>query len=139
MPTHDFVDVRVIVNGQPLQEYLEPEDEEAGENQLVRYIEAAVDQHFEVSIRWLPGFQLKNALNLVHFLTMDGQFWVPHQPVECKGLLSSNTALNTEASYSYKSASLDLGQGQIKKVSFTFGALDIGMLSYPLLCIYQKH
>lgn len=136
MPVLDHIDVRVIVNGQPLQEYPDPDGEEAGEDQILRYIEATVDQRFEIIIRWLPGFQLKKASNLVHFLRLDGQNWVPPQPIECKNLPS---VLKAEKSFSYCNANINLGQGQFKRAFYTFGALALSMLSCPFSYVRQRH
>lgn len=133
MPFHDYVDVRVTVNGQPLQEYPDPDAEEAGNDQIVQYIEATVDQRFEVSIRWCPGFQLMNASNLVHSLCLDGHFFVPPQPIERKSLQSANSILNAETTFTYSNACVNLGQGQIRTADYSFGVLDICVLPSPSL------
>jgi hypothetical protein len=134
MPFHDFIDVRVTVNGHPLQEYLDPDGGEAGGDQLVKYIEATVDQRFEVFIRWCPGFQLKHASNLVHKLCLDGLEIVPPQPIERKGLPAIKNILNAEQSFVYRNVTTALAQGQTGMIYYKFGALEIGML--PLFSIH---
>lgn len=133
MPIHDYIDVQVFVDGRPLQEYSDPDNEESSEDQIMRYIEATVGQRFEVLVRWLPGFQLKKASNLVHTLCLDGLSWVPDKPIDCKGLGTTNNVLQVGQSYRYGTATVNLGEGRIRKSYYNFGALDISMLAYMLL------
>jgi hypothetical protein len=51
MPEQDLIDVRFIVDGQPLQEYCEPEASDEGTERL-RYVEITAGQEFSVQVTW---------------------------------------------------------------------------------------
>jgi hypothetical protein len=55
MPAQDLIDVRIIVDGQPLQEYMEPEAIDEG-SKRVRYVEVKAGQEFAVQVTWKAGF-----------------------------------------------------------------------------------
>ena len=57
MPAQDLIDVRINVDGKPLQEYMEPEATGEG-NKRVRYVEVKAGQEFSVQITWKAGFEL---------------------------------------------------------------------------------
>lgn len=57
MPAQNLIDVRIIVDGQPLQEYMEPEATDEG-NKRVRYVEVKAGQEFAVQVTWMAGFEL---------------------------------------------------------------------------------
>ena len=58
MPLQDYVDVRILVNGQPLPEYPDPEESENNDGAKVYYVEAIAGEAFIVRVRLLPGFRL---------------------------------------------------------------------------------
>jgi hypothetical protein len=57
MPAQNLIDVRIIVDGQPLQEYMEPEAIDEG-NERVRYVEVKAGQEFSVQVTRMAGFEL---------------------------------------------------------------------------------
>ena len=57
MPAQNLIDVRMIVDGKPLQEYIEPEATDEG-NKRVRYVEVKAGQEFAVEVTWKAGFDL---------------------------------------------------------------------------------
>jgi hypothetical protein len=61
MPMIDYIDVRILANNQPLQEYPEPNGDTDGDRSRVRYVESVVGQRFAVLVRLLPNFELKHA------------------------------------------------------------------------------
>lgn len=134
MPVHDHLEVRITVDGQPLQEYQVPDDEETDGNKIVRYIEATVGQRFEVSVRWLPGFNLMQATNLIHSLHLDDQSLLP-DPIERKVLTSQHDKLKYEYSYKYRAA--NAGQG--KTVYYSFGAFETCKIVHFLPCVRTAH
>jgi hypothetical protein len=70
MPEQDLIDVRVLVDGQPLQEYREPEATDEGPDR-VRYVEVKAGQEFGIQITWKAGFDLKWTDALAYRLYVD--------------------------------------------------------------------
>jgi hypothetical protein len=64
MPEQDLIDVRFIVDGQPLQEYCEPEASDEGTERL-RYVEITAGQEFSVQVTWSAGFTLQGRCALL--------------------------------------------------------------------------
>ena len=60
MPTVDNIDVRILVDNQPLREYQAPNGDTDDTHQKVRYIESVAGQKFRVRFRLLPDFDLVN-------------------------------------------------------------------------------
>ncbi|KAK5326754.1 hypothetical protein LTR93_003617 [Exophiala xenobiotica] len=65
MPSKDFIDVRVLVDGQPLIEYIPPDGEAEHDQNLTRYVELKAGQKFSVRMALMPGFEFRHA-PLVH-------------------------------------------------------------------------
>ncbi|KAK5271219.1 hypothetical protein LTR96_003043 [Exophiala xenobiotica] len=65
MPSKDFIDVRVLVDGQPLVEYHNPDGEVEHDQKLTRYVEVKGGQKFSVRMALMPGFEFRHA-PLVH-------------------------------------------------------------------------
>jgi hypothetical protein len=61
MPSQDFVDVRIISEGSPLTEYLDPQGDSDNGSSHTRYVEARTDQPFEIQVKHLPGFNFECA------------------------------------------------------------------------------
>ena len=64
MPSQDFIDVRIYVDGQPLVEYLNSDGENGADQQMTRYIEAKAGQKFVVQVTFLPGFEFRFASHI---------------------------------------------------------------------------
>lgn len=71
MPQKDFIDVRILVDGQPLREYPDPDHNTDAEYKFSRYIEVKAGQKFAVQVTWLQGFRLKFAPFLYYELYFD--------------------------------------------------------------------
>lgn len=57
MPEQDLIDVRVLVDDQPLQVYREPETTDEGTDRVI-CIEITAGQEFGVQVTWSVGFNL---------------------------------------------------------------------------------
>ena len=71
MPSQDSIDVRILVDGQPLQEYRDPETDLDDENLRTRYIEIKTGQKFTVRVKLLQGFELKYAKHVNSTVQID--------------------------------------------------------------------
>ena len=71
MPSQDSIDVRILVDGQPLQEYRDPETDLDDENLRTRYIEIKTGQKFAVRVKLLQGFELKYAKHVKSTVQID--------------------------------------------------------------------
>lgn len=121
MPWKDFIETRIVVNGQPLKEYQDPDNDDN-----VRYIQAIAGQTFMVEVTFLPGFNLRWAPYLYcEFWTDDADIFHyyrrPSQSVSHrKGVLSK------ELKIQYDGARFKKDDGQWTTALLTFGALGIG-------------
>ncbi len=61
MPSKNFIDVRLLVDGQPLVEYHPPDGEAEPDQKLTRYVEVKAGQKFLIRVAFLPGFQFRFA------------------------------------------------------------------------------
>lgn len=59
MPSCEFVDVRIVVDDQPLPEYQDPEATEDAGRHRRRFVEVKVGQRFEVQVSLQPGLTLQ--------------------------------------------------------------------------------
>lgn len=118
MPQHDLVDVRVLVNGQALHEYPVLESDKVQQDEKACYIEASNDQCFEVSVRWLPGFDLKHATTLMSLLDLDGTVWWPIKMSFVKVYHPSRMSSNYTRNICGDMPALD--QGQDRRSIFCF-------------------
>lgn len=64
MPEHDFFEARVLVNGQASEEYNAPNDEQAKEAKIVRYIQAIPGKPFKVLVRRHSGREREGATDV---------------------------------------------------------------------------
>lgn len=71
MPSHDFIEVRIIVDGSPLIEYPAPGDGDEPDRTLTRYVEVRPDQNFGVQITLQPGFDFQRAGYVCYEYQMD--------------------------------------------------------------------
>jgi len=121
MPCRDFVDARIVVNDQPLEEYQDPDNDDD-----VRYVQAIAGQTFGVEVKILPGFQLHRARHLCfEFQIVDVNRYcccagarqsLPHR----KGVLTK------EVKHQHNGSRVKKDDGQWTIASLTFGALGIG-------------
>lgn len=141
MPSHDCVKVQVLVDGEPLEEYLEPrdpndddsDDEEEDENKFIRYVEATAGQRFSVQITWEPGFALKYAPHLYAELALDDEESFICTRLDCKTLSKRGGKLTKPYHASFEHTRTKDFDGKWKRVDYTFGALSVG--KYYEMCI----
>ncbi|KAK5094923.1 hypothetical protein LTR24_003371 [Lithohypha guttulata] len=120
MPCTDFVDARILVDGQPLEEYQDPDNDDN-----VRYIQAKAGQTFVVQVTFLPGFQLQWAPSLYF------EFWIDDDPLRhivyafSKSLVHRKGVLTRELRLSHDGKRVKKDNRQWTKALFTFGALGI--------------
>ena len=125
MPMLEHIDVRVLVNDHPLQEYADPEGDPDDSHSRVRYIESVVGQKFRVVVRLLPNFQLKNAPwfrsgfyidnSTTEHYAFIGQEYLRHR----KGCLQTSCDLSNKAHFAVWNDAL----GRLEDCAFEFGAL----------------
>jgi hypothetical protein len=72
MPMKDFVDVRVLLNGQLAREYANGEDQDTGLN-TTRYIKVAAGQYWSVQVNVLRNFNIRWAPVLCVSVQFDDQ------------------------------------------------------------------
>ena len=133
MPEHEFLEARVLVNDEPLEEYNVPEDEETADGEIVRYIEATVDAQFKVLVGWKPGYPLKKAEWFHSNLKLDGisRSWSwSHNSASGEGGV---VAIRKKHVFDHTPVKDD--SGQWKKMLFSFGALEISKLGR---CLEQR-
>ncbi|EXJ80328.1 hypothetical protein A1O1_08472 [Capronia coronata CBS 617.96] len=75
MPCQDLMDVRVLVDGKPLQEYLDPDGPADTSHQQTRYIEVKAGQKFSLEVTLLPGFEFYNGRGVFANLRVDNGEW----------------------------------------------------------------
>lgn len=127
MPEHGFLEVLVLVDGQPLTEYPAPQDEQATDGEIVRYVQATVGKRFTVSIRWKAGFPLQGHENLHCRLEFDGTR--RKKLLRCANLLQARGVLVHEQEQTFEWKRAKNGEGEWKQVFFTFGALGFSKLA----------
>lgn len=122
MPFNGFIDARVLVDGQPLQEYMDPDGIDN-----VRYVQATTGQRFTVEIRFLPGFKLQWAPYLHASLTFDDEEinWFRNLPT--KGMAHRKGVLTKPESLQLGCTAAKDDTGTWKRTFFVFGALGLGM------------
>ena len=97
MPTVDNIDVRILVENQPLWEYQEPNGDTEDSHRKVRYIESVAGQKFRVRLRLLPDFdlvrmQIRWFTTQIHF---DGDEFATLSAFNVEGLEHRNDYLLT--------------------------------------------
>jgi hypothetical protein len=133
MPSQDFIDVRVICDGSPLTEYLDPEGASDKGNSHKRFVEARTNQKFAVRVTLLPGFDFEYAPEVHGKVTLDdatafsydtaGKAYATHR----KGKLLKAEFLNF-TSIRYKNDAT----GNWERFSYKFGALGLSEECIPL-------
>lgn len=126
MPIHDLVEVRILQNRQSLQEYSVPPGETAPSHETVRYIEAIAGERFEVNVRFLVGYRIENAANLVWTLSLDGMELEP-TPIDRRELTVQNGKLLTPAKRVLSKLSINVSTTSAKVYHYTFGVVELSM------------
>ncbi|KAJ9500418.1 hypothetical protein H2202_004213 [Exophiala xenobiotica] len=132
MPSKDFIDVRVLVDGQPLVEYHNPDGE--ADHDLTRYVEVKAGQKFTIRMALMPGFEFRRA-PLVHYrfrVDVNGCYtWNNVEYSECdthKGTLGK--AIERKFT---RTPWKDESTGTWHNYEFEFGALGVGELIKPFM------
>lgn len=97
MPTHDFIQVRVFVDGEEATEYEDPSaiDED---NKCVRYIDTRPGQKFSIKATWLNGFRIRWADGLSCRVQKGDEYWYDQEWLTAGELLHNKGALTHPAS-----------------------------------------
>lgn len=125
-------DARIVVDGQPLEEYQDP-----GNDDNVRYIQATAGQTVVVQVRFLPGFKLQWAPYLYF------ECWIDDVPTRyykydfSKSLVHRKDVLTRELKLYHDGKRVKKGNGQWTRALFTFGALGIGKRVVPRTPDYE--
>ena len=61
MYSQEFIQAEVLVDGQPLTEYPNPEGDAHDEDEMIRFVEAKAGKRFTVRVSLWPGFDFKKA------------------------------------------------------------------------------
>lgn len=127
MPSHDFIDVRIIVDGSPLPEYPDPEagDDDEGRTHT-RYVEAKTDQTFGVQVKLQRGFDFRSAIAVFYkFEPDDAPTFFPGRLPKCQAS-HRNGILSNEMESLCESARLkNTTTGKWNWHPFVFGALEM--------------
>lgn len=71
-PSHDFIDVRIVVEGSPLTEFFDPEADGGDEGRTrTRYVEAKIGQAFGVQVKLQPAFDFQFAPSVYYEFSID--------------------------------------------------------------------
>jgi len=126
MPQVDLVDVRIVVDGQPLQEYPSPENVAAADDGAsLHFVEAVAGQEFSVKVTWLAGFETHEAPYLYYDLELDDREKGWYDACTYKKTQVHGGSLVQEVSSELGESMYKDHQGQWKVFFFSFGALDI--------------
>lgn len=126
MPCTEFVDARILVDGQPLEEYHDPDNDDN-----VRYIQATAGQTFVLQVTFLPGFKLQWAPHLYFEFKIDDVPLRYYRDHSSKSVVHRKGVLTRELRLSHHGQRVKKGNGQWTRALFTFGALGIGKRVVP--------
>lgn len=128
MPSQYSIDVRVLVNGKPLLEYPNHQDDDDDENTRTSYVEVTSGQKFTVRVKLLPNFALKHAKHVYAAIQIDDDqagVWkqsdtitMPHRT----GILQDDFEIVASSSL----PCWDESRGRWRDADYTFGALGLG-------------
>lgn len=128
MPSHGHVDVRVLVDGQPLQEYLEPDDDNEDENDQVRYIQAEANQRFAVQVTFEAGYAIHYAPFLIDELYIDDVPGCRYHDTETRVLEKRKGILKLPSTTLHDGIPAKDTSGQWRRACYEFGALGLGII-----------
>lgn len=137
MPNNDFIDVRVLVGNELLQEHDDPGGNGDKRGTAVRYVEATTGQEFAVQVKILPGFNLRHAPWLCSMLYIDNIDKAWQTAIPCKDLPHSRGVLLQEHTHLFRTTALKDQQGLWRIAPYTFGALGISMYLKHRYCARQ--
>lgn len=124
MPSQNFINVRIIVDGSPLREYRDPEARGDETRTLTRYVEAKTGQAFSVQVSFQPGFDFQSALYVYHDFCIDDLPVDYYTETPKRGSSHRRGFLRNKIEYLFDRASFkDDSTGEWKSLSFVFGAL----------------
>ena len=125
MPSKDFIDVRVLVNGQPARAYSDANGSGDEFRTKIRYIEVEAGQNFEVEVTLLSGFTLMRAPHIYAELKIDDSTAAHYGYVDCRYLQHMRGALlnRTMLTQFVGTRIWDDGVGKWMSPRFEFGAL----------------
>jgi hypothetical protein len=133
MPSKDFIDVRVLVDGQPLVEYRDPDGEAEHEQKLTRYVEVKAGQKFKVRVTFLPGFEFRFAPFVFYKLKIDNGNTFKFSTVDYSACVVHKGTLGKAIEQEFTSAHWrDGNTGMWYDYDYEFGALGVGEQSNPL-------
>ncbi|ERF69280.1 hypothetical protein EPUS_03984 [Endocarpon pusillum Z07020] len=124
MPSHNFIDVRTIVDGSPLIEYSAPGDGDERDRTLTQYVEVGPDQKFGVQITLQPGFDFQKADYVNYGFYLDnssGRHY--HAFSKCKASHSDGVLLSKMQCLRDRFRLKDDMSGVWKHCSYVFGSL----------------
>jgi len=119
MPEHDFFEARVIVDGQALEEYDAPNDEQTTEGEIVRYIQAIPGKRFKVLVKRQVGCGREGATDIYFELKLDGEPMLGYHEELPKG----TGALYSQFEDTCGHINVKNESGQWKQMHFEFGVL----------------
>lgn len=123
MPEQDLIDVRVLVDGQPLEEHRESEATEEG-IQRIRYVEVKAGQEFAIQICWKTGFDLNWAEALSYIFWVDKLPFCAYVQEERKDIHHRRGTLIKDVSETGRMVSLKNEiAGEWERFPYTFGVL----------------
>jgi hypothetical protein len=129
MPSEDFIDVRVYLDGEVAREYEVPGKTDTSRN-ITRYIEAEAGQRWRVRVRVLHGFRLHWAKHLSAGVYWDdsdaGRLgWIKTKNIASRrGIVQEEYTVMDDGSMDIR----DEATGQWFKSYHTIGALGTGMV-----------
>lgn len=118
MPEHDF-EARVVVGSQALEEYDAPNDEQATEGEIVRYIQAIPGKQFKVLVKRQSGCGRDGSTDIYFKLKLDGERRLRHW----EELLEGTGALYSQHEHTFDRLKVKNQSGQWKQMIFEFGTL----------------
>ena len=124
MPAVDSIDVRIFVDGAPLDEYIDHNDDKSDGRTLHRYVVAELDKEFVINIKLMPGFnfgssQMVYAVCKVDNLSGHGFEFLKRNTTSAKRILLAEESRSfTGEIYQNEST------GQWKKAPYVFGLLE---------------
>lgn len=131
MPQVDYIDVRIVANGQPLQEYADPTNEDGEDGASVYFVESVAGQRFGIHIKWLPGLKLHSAPYLYCKVQVDDSQIYQYMTQACMNLNHRRGVLAEKLCQDIKSCKFKDDQGIWRSCYFTFGALGISEYLTP--------
>ena len=130
MPSQDFIDVRVLVNGQPLQEYADAHGTRDENQKTTRYVQVTAGQKFTVLVTLCPGFDFLGAPQVLTELKIDQDENFMYETIAYRDANAYRGILQSPEKVTYDSShGKDDSTGKWYNYDFEFGALGVSKLS----------